>query len=308
MSKSFEEEYKKYANTHVPDLFDRIEAGIDRLEAQESVQTFETEKISKGPSKKRIFDFSGKYMGIIAAAACGVLAVSVYGLTKNAQKMGSESASNASESMYEAETEVAAEASEDMYEPAQKAAEASEDMYEPVQEAAEATEAMYGAAAEATEDVYDAATEAAEGMYEPAQEAADTSEGMYDAAKEVPEEAADASKEMYEVSGEAASNSFTNTYKQEAVSEDEENAAGELTVICRIISLEEKNSKCTLEVEDIMEEGAGTESVITVRIPKDKAEKIRQFYVQKKDGALYEVILDKTGGKENYTLVDINPR
>lgn len=74
----FEKEYKKYSEESVPDLWDRIEAGVDAYEAQ-AAESAPADNVAynnvvpiSNEAKKRI---PGVYVGLIAAAACVLIAV-----------------------------------------------------------------------------------------------------------------------------------------------------------------------------------------------------------------------------------------
>lgn len=74
----FEKEYKKYSEESVPDLWDRIEAGVDAYEAQ-AAESAPADNVAynnvvpiSNETKKRI---PGVYVGLIAAAACVLIAV-----------------------------------------------------------------------------------------------------------------------------------------------------------------------------------------------------------------------------------------
>ena len=114
MNRNFEEEYKKYADIDTPDLWSRIEAGVDALEetlktAGEGTAAADSRKIvsitsspkynndsitndkkvsdkDKSEKNRRIGDnrfsvFIRRYGGMIAAVACGIVVLSVMGIT-----------------------------------------------------------------------------------------------------------------------------------------------------------------------------------------------------------------------------------
>lgn len=87
MSKNFEQEYKALAENDLPDLWDRIEAGLNSKtitsksnEAKESIGEAEAEKIqevitgkkSQADHNRAIFYFS-KYKTVVAAAICVIV-------------------------------------------------------------------------------------------------------------------------------------------------------------------------------------------------------------------------------------------
>lgn len=89
MSKNFEGEYKEYLNAQAPDLWDRIEAGIDEAARtpQENVVPISAAK-SKESKKKRRIRYQN-YRMLVSVAACLfalIVVVPVYFLTRNAGK------------------------------------------------------------------------------------------------------------------------------------------------------------------------------------------------------------------------------
>lgn len=94
MNKNFEEAYKKYSDIDTPDLWSRIEAGIDALEEKQNTldtnKTITSEDITESTGKDnpntvnnthntkvtKRFILSRPYIGIAAAAACLILVVS----------------------------------------------------------------------------------------------------------------------------------------------------------------------------------------------------------------------------------------
>ncbi len=71
MTRNFEEEYKRYADNNVPDLWDRIEKAIDEKE------------VKKSSDKKKITVFVSKYSGIAIAAACVLLSIGALRMIKS---------------------------------------------------------------------------------------------------------------------------------------------------------------------------------------------------------------------------------
>jgi len=83
MSKNFEGEYKEYLNAQAPDLWDRIEAGVDAMGVVPIA-----EAKSKKEKKKRRIRYQN-YRMIVSVAACLfalILVVPVYFLTQNTGK------------------------------------------------------------------------------------------------------------------------------------------------------------------------------------------------------------------------------
>lgn len=103
MSKNFEEEYKEYLNAQAPDLWGRIEAGVDALGAPaglmaEAAGAEKVVSISAGEAKKAKKKRQIRYQNyrmLASVAACLfalVLIVPVYFLTQNSGKDAADSA------------------------------------------------------------------------------------------------------------------------------------------------------------------------------------------------------------------------
>lgn len=95
MSKNFEGEYKEYLNAQAPDLWDRIEAGVDALGSagQEKVTPITAGQAKKEKKKRRIR--YQNYRMLVSVAACLfalILVVPVYFLTRNSGKDASSEA------------------------------------------------------------------------------------------------------------------------------------------------------------------------------------------------------------------------
>lgn len=195
---NFETEYKKYAQDSTPDLWDRIEAGVDAYEASASQDVTkedspiimpEVSKEAKSDSQQEIERKTGKaipfkeaaeksvrksfskkgirkYAGIIAAAACLLIATPAIIYFVN-NPVGLSSATPAAEAPMaaaepmEAASEMAFDVAEDSAAPA---AEYAEEVAEAEESVAMDSEAEYtGEAAEAEESlVADSAAEYAE--------------------------------------------------------------------------------------------------------------------------------------------------
>ncbi len=191
--RDFEDEYRKYAKSSAPDLWDRIEAGIDALtEDKQSGNAEETkgiiaaeednkvirisdydnkgesdrEKNSTGTGTKKITHMS-RYFGIAAAVACALLVVGVTG--RMGKALSSNSAAESAAAPAAASEAPAAEAPA-----ADMAAEAAPDAYayDEAYEAEESYEADEAAMDEAA--AYEAADEA------PQTFAAETNGAVYD--------------------------------------------------------------------------------------------------------------------------------
>lgn len=112
---NFENEYKNYAKESTPDLWDRIEAGVELFEASnpatenhDNVVRFNKEETQTTKSKKKFF---AKYSGIIvAAAAVIIVAPAIVFMSKGgASNMA---AAPAADNMDEAPAQTMAEAPE----------------------------------------------------------------------------------------------------------------------------------------------------------------------------------------------------
>lgn len=144
MSKNFEEEYKEYLNAQAPDLWSRIEAGVDALdgEAAEVAKVFSiAEGKSKKGKKKRRINYQ-HYRAIASVAACLfvlILLVPVYFLARTS-KIASDNAAQAPVELTDAtiqNIEVASETAEETVEesapmeaPAEEVAEVEVDLTE----------------------------------------------------------------------------------------------------------------------------------------------------------------------------------
>lgn len=162
MSKNFEKEYKEYLNAQAPDLWDRIEAGVDSLEkaarAGQGAEVKSTEKVvpisakkSRKEQKKRRVRYQ-HYRMIASVAACLfalVIIVPIYLLTGSDRK--SESATDAAPQMVEnvtiqnlvvdaSEGEMAAEEAAPMEEVVDGVTEIAVGVEDPVEESLVATE------------------------------------------------------------------------------------------------------------------------------------------------------------------------
>lgn len=110
MSKVFEEEYKKLAENEIPDLWDRIEAGLS-----EKNPVFTTESdINKNSNNKTVLIFFKRYQTVAAALLCVMILVPAFLLMRqmggSMNKSSSETAMDtAPAEMMEAAAEAPAE-------------------------------------------------------------------------------------------------------------------------------------------------------------------------------------------------------
>ena len=288
MNKNFEIEYKKYADSAVPDLWSRIEAGVDAYENSIKNRDAGSEE-TKTDKIVNIEDYNRKseddikhdtevkktrkwnykpYLGVITAVACMFLVVVVM---KNVI--------SSSNSMTSAES-AAAPAAMDSAPAAEEAAPA-----EAMEEAAPAEAMEEAAPAEAMEEAAEAASDEAAPVYE-AEEAAETAEA------EETLEAEDAADNMLNADGRSYITGGTNTrsaskYKNEAAK----------------ISTDEIMLSCTIDDPDGLDDG----TVFTARItdPMDTALKADdEIKVRVNDNSaksLSDVLTDSRSNE--YTLI-----
>lgn len=105
-SHDFETEYKKQVTDEVPDLWSRIESGIDALDVQKTPEP----KVVAMPTKVNKINRIVKYGSVFAAAAC-VLIVMVAVLNNSSKDSATEQAINM-KAMAAAEANMAAETEE----------------------------------------------------------------------------------------------------------------------------------------------------------------------------------------------------
>lgn len=159
MSKNFEKEYKELAQNEIPDLWDRIEAGLKEKSAPEN----------STKNKTKIIVIFKRYAGLAAAILCVAIIIPAFRLIF--QSGGKSDTSEAYDTAID-------EAAYDVAEAAEEAAEAETD------------EIIEAAGAETDEDTQTA------GIKEAATEMYDTSEGS--SAEEMNREAAVAESESYD--------------------------------------------------------------------------------------------------------------
>lgn len=154
MNRNFEQEYKELAKMEVPDLWDRIEAGL-------------TEKStpSSSPQKPVVVPFVKRYSALAAAILCAILIIPVAGVMKQVSGGSSKSSDTA---MMEETTEEAADFEASMAE-----------------ETEAGGEEMFAAAAAAEEDTFEEApAEAAEESFQRSDSMQDTAADMENATME----------------------------------------------------------------------------------------------------------------------------
>ena len=134
MNRDFEQEYQELAKMEVPDLWDRIEAGL-------------TEKSTPVSSKKSVVvPFIKRYSTLAAALLCAILIIPVLGIMKQAAGGSNKSGSAfTTEAVEDTVYESAAETTEE------ESAEAAEEAEAPMAEASAETEAFAEAEAPAEE-------------------------------------------------------------------------------------------------------------------------------------------------------------
>ncbi len=266
MSKNFETEYKKYADNTVPDLWSRIEAGVDAYE--ESIRETEAgseEKITgkivniEDYNKNKVTDIQENktnktrkkinikpYIGAIAACACMFLVV-----------IAIKSISSSSQSAATAESAVPAAA------PMAEAATDSDADYAP------AAEEAYAEAAEESIDAYkdDMAEEAA--PMEESEEAA-------------PEDNVDlntyaSGNSKMSLTNDAASESFKTETQETSSVKDKKSlevrgTGKEITVFALpdIVSLNDDDGTIDLKITDPLDTDLKKDEIIKVDILKDE--------------------------------------
>ena len=154
MKKDFEKAYKELANTEVPDLWDRIEAGLSEKSAPAETKAEKNKKTAPVNKKTKIAVFMRKYSALAAAIVCAVILIPTMIVMKKAgSKFMSESAAEpafTTESAYYDEA-VAEEAEESKVESSMAAAEVfsqKESASGAVKESAKADSAMNDAVCE----------------------------------------------------------------------------------------------------------------------------------------------------------------
>lgn len=143
MKKDFETAYKELANTEVPDLWDRIEAGLSEKSAPAETKAEESKEPAPINKKTKIAVFMRKYSALAAAIACAIILIPTMIVMKKADsKFMSESAAEPdfpTESACYDET-VAEEATEAVAEMMEEASAAETAAEEPEMERKEAAE------------------------------------------------------------------------------------------------------------------------------------------------------------------------
>lgn len=103
MSKNFAEEYKALANEELPDLWDRIEAGLTpktmpSAEKIEDVKEAEEPQDTARPPKGKVIAFFRRYRTVVAAAVCvAVILPAMMVIGRNGQKSDSAGGATATE-------------------------------------------------------------------------------------------------------------------------------------------------------------------------------------------------------------------
>ena len=93
MKKDFEKAYKELANTEVPDLWDRIEAGLSEKSAPAETKAEKNKKTAPVNKKTKIAVFMRKYSALAAAIVCAVILIpTMIVMKKSDSKFMSESA------------------------------------------------------------------------------------------------------------------------------------------------------------------------------------------------------------------------
>ncbi|MCR4807660.1 MAG: hypothetical protein K5857_08275 [Lachnospiraceae bacterium] len=304
MNKNFENEYKKYADSAVPDLWSRIESGIDALEEDKSDKIVNIKDYNDRSEVKKVKIHNLKpYFGALAACACVMLILFV---TKNV-KNSSESAATAMEAAPAAMAE-SAEATVAMDEDASYAAEEAEEyktddavMEEAAEYSADDMAAEEAAPAEAAEEYEAAETADAAEEYEEAAPTTETngaSAGSYDSSL-----TADMTAETFKSDSQAISSMKEKT-------QSTRDAGKEITLyaVPDITSLKDDGS-LEIKITDPVDSGLKKNEIIRVNIlMDDKGRYINDgLNIKEIDGSesrMYKVTL-KMSEAGKYTLTAI---
>lgn len=145
MNKDFEQAYRELAQSEIPDLWDRIEAGLSEKSTPEKEQ-------EKNQEKKRIY--FGRYAGMAAAVLCAVLIVPAVLFMGQREEKGSYSAGMEADQGVMEESVDAACAPEDAEESGWEEVLSEEEDDRFVESAAD-TDAIQDSAAGAMQDIAD---------------------------------------------------------------------------------------------------------------------------------------------------------
>ncbi|MBR4718950.1 MAG: hypothetical protein IKP31_01765 [Lachnospiraceae bacterium] len=338
MNRDFSLEYREYAENDTPDLWSRIEAGVDAYEAglkeaDNTLQQSEKSKVidisssprytdntansaitdkddrrkTKGMAESRFAVFARRYGGMVAAVACGVAVLSAIGITKLASN-GKYSSATAESAAPMADNAAAADAAAEMDEAPMAMGEAPAAMEE-------AEEADEEAVAQAAADDYDYAETAQEAA--PAETYAAESYENYDEG---------AAGDIHTaLSGASKKNSFRSESAKEAMDSlelkaaDEEETADEveLTITARIASVSESSDKkdsdsneysCELIVTGTDDAGYKEGEKITATVDPAAVKEFKSLY-DENTGADTEytiTLITKDAGK-TFILKEIKP-
>ena len=288
MTRNFEEEYRKYADSTVPDLWGRIEAAIDEADRttgnniDKVVSNKESKTISITEHKK--WRIKPAYITLIAAAACLFLAIGVVNFIGGAK---SETASMMSESA--AAPAAAMEEASDSYEETNDIADYA--MAESADDAG-----TYEAEAEAYADEAPAMDSAPE----------------YEEAAEADDFASMKQAERDEVSLEGATNTLNSnlnfaaeirTGGTEAAKSDGE--TGEYKIICTIDDITKliNDNTMTVSVNDPLDSGFEKGDEITVTVPDGMYKELSDV-LPKRSSHEYELTI-VPGSEDTYELSGI---
>ncbi|MCR5357488.1 MAG: hypothetical protein K6E63_08810 [Lachnospiraceae bacterium] len=271
MTKNFEEEYRKYADSTVPDLWGRIEAAIDEAD-KNARNNINNEVINN--SKDNVVSIQGRkirrinpaYVTLIAACACLLLAIGVVrfiGGAKASAPMMSDSATAAAPAAAEAEAapEAAAEAAVE---------------YEETNDAAD-----YAMAEEAAAEEFEAEDESF--VAEAPMEMEDGAE-TYDATLNF--------------------DSDLKTAGSEAAKSDA--AETELKVICTLEDIDEKTNTATVLITDPLDSSLNKGEELRVTVPDELLDLVRGLLDKRSSDELEISIYEKDG--ETYLLTGVETK
>ena len=287
MTKNFEEEYRKYADSTVPDLWGRIEAAIDE---NSKLNEAGSDKVINIESSKRnkINLFVSRYTGFIAACACLLIAIGVIRFINNAGKNAESATAPAA---YEAASDAAAPAREEYADEA--VAEAEEHSYEAVAETEESEEAA----------VTGSASDESIAM------AAQANGENYDAVSEEPLAEADYAKEAgetYDANVDKKSLAANESINSSKIRKAEQGITSEsMMAVCSIEDLSrlKQDRVILIHVDDPLDSGLDKDAMISVKVDEKLLDKLSDLLLDSRSNE-YTMTFELSD-KEGCILTDI---
>lgn len=260
MTRNFEEEYKKFAETDVPDLWSRIEAAID--EKREDVLV--KKSVGDAVRSKKVTVFTARYAWILAACACLLLTFGALRMIGRSKQTASDYVSEAASASYEEDAESPA------YDEAADAASNAADAM--VSEAAEeATTVETAGEAAADEDVSKTAKNdtVAQAVTDAEEEAAE------DEVVAMAPPAANPASDSLNTAGETAFYAGDAAEAEESMSGDDSTLFN-LTIDCRIedVSGFDKTNTIKVSVTDPLDTDLKAGSVIRVLVDQSHKDEV----------------------------------